>query len=92
MGICELTSEQIETLCSTAEDRARKYILSRVPSKMVEKLNISVEAEGAKPVTLTVEIDVVLSPQMKNFNAQKLVDEALKNAFEYSEDYLRKLT
>jgi hypothetical protein len=91
-GIPELTTEQIETLCSTAENAARKYVLSKVPSKMVEKLNISVEADGTKPVNLTVEIEMALSQQMKDFDADKLVNEAVKEALKASENYLRKLT
>ena len=92
LGIPELTTEQIETLCATAENAARKYVLSKVPSKMVEKLNISVEADGTKPVNLTVEIDLALSQQMKDFDADKLVNEAVKEALKASENYLRKLT
>ena len=91
-GIPELTTEQIETLCSTAENAARKHIFSRVPSKMVEKLNITVEADGAKPLNLTVEIDLGLSPQTKNFDADTLANEAVKEALKASEIYLRKLT
>ena len=91
-GIPELTTEQIETLCSTAENAARKHILSRVPSKMVEKLNITVEADGAKPLNLTVEIDLAFSPQTKNFDADTLANEAVKEALKASENYLRKLT
>ena len=91
LGIPELTSEQIEGLCGVAEEAARKYILSKVPSKRIETLNISVEAEGAKPLTLTVDIDIELSPLMKNFEVQKLVDEAIKEAFTSAEKYLRKL-
>lgn len=91
LGIPELTSEQIEGLCGVAEEAARKYILSKVPSKRIETLNISVEAEGAKPLTLTVDIDIELSPLMKNFEVQKLVDEAVKEAFASAEKYLRKL-
>jgi hypothetical protein len=91
LGIPELTTEQIETLCSTAEYAARKHILAKVPKKMVEKLNISVEADGAKPVNLTVEIDLALSPQMKGFDADGLVKEAVKEAHKASENYLRKL-
>ncbi len=90
-GIPELTTEQTEKLCSTAENAARKHILSRVPSKMVEKLNIHVEADGAKPLNLTVEIDLALSPQMKNFDADTLANEAVKEALKASENYLRKL-
>jgi len=92
LGIPELTTEQIETLCATAENAARKHVLSKVPSKMVEKLNISVEADGTKSVNLTVEIEMALSQQMKDFDADKLVNEAVKEALKASENYLRKLT
>jgi hypothetical protein len=91
LGIPDLTTEQIEMLCATAENAARKHILSKVSSKMVEKLNISVEADGTKPVNVTVEIDLELSPKMKDFDADKLVNEALKEAHKTSENYLRKL-
>jgi hypothetical protein len=92
LGIPELTTEQIETLCSTAENAAREHVLSRVPSKMVEKLNISVEADGTKPVNLAVEIDLTLSEQMKDFDAKALASEAVKEALKAGENYLRKLT
>jgi hypothetical protein len=92
LGIPDLTTEQIEMLSATAENAARKHILSKVPSKMVEKLNISVEADGTKPVKITVEIDLQLSPKMKTFDADTLVNEALKEAHRASENYLRKLT
>ena len=91
LGLPDLTTEQIEMLCATAENAARKYILSKVSSKMVEKLNISVEVDGTKPVNVTVEIDLELSPKMKNFNADKLANEAVKEAHKTSENYLRKL-
>jgi len=92
LGIPDLTTEQIEMLCATAEKAVRKYILSKVSSKMVEKLNISVEADGTKPVNITVEIDLELSPKMKDFDADTLVNEAVKEAHRASENYLRKLT
>ncbi|MCK5563450.1 DUF3194 domain-containing protein [Candidatus Bathyarchaeota archaeon] len=91
LGIPDLTTEQIETLCSIAENAARKCILSKVSSKMVEKLNISMEANGTKPVNITVEIDLALSPKMKDFDADMLVNEAVKEALKASENYLRKL-
>jgi hypothetical protein len=91
LGIPDLTTEQIEILCETAENAARKHVLSKLSSKMMEKLNISVEAEGTNPVNITVEIDLELSLKMKNFNADMLVNEAVKEAFKASENYLRKL-
>ncbi|MGQ9530352.1 MAG: DUF3194 domain-containing protein [Candidatus Bathycorpusculaceae bacterium] len=91
LGIPELTSEQIEELCSIAENTAREYVTSKVPSKRIETLNISVEAEGTKPVTVTVDVDLVLSPLMKDFDVKELVEDAVKAAFESVEKYLRAL-
>lgn len=90
-SIPELTIKQTEELCSVAENAARKYILSKVQSRMVEKLDISVEVEGAKPVNLSVEIDLVLSPQTTAFDAKALTAEAVKEALKASDNYLRKL-
>ena len=91
LGIPELKSEQIEELCSIVEKTAREYVLSKVSPKRIETLDISVETEGTKPVRLTVDVDVSLSPLMKKFDAQKLVDETVKEAFTSAESYLRKL-
>jgi hypothetical protein len=91
LGLPDLTTNQIETLCSTTEDAARKHILSKMPLKMMDKLNVSVEVEGAKPLNVTVEIDLALSPKMKDFDAEALVNDAVKTALEASEMYLRKL-
>ena len=91
LGISNLTTEQTETLCSTAESAARKYILSKVPLKMVDDLNISVEAEGVKPVNVTVEIDLTLSPKIKNLDTKALVDKAIQKALDASEIFLRNL-
>ena len=91
LGIPELTTEQIETLCSTAENAARKYVLSKVSSKMVDRLDISVEAVGSKPVNVTVEVDLVLTPQAEGVDAEALVKEATNEAHKASENYLRKI-
>jgi hypothetical protein len=91
-GLPELTTEQIEDLCSNAEEAARKYILAKVPLKFVEKLDISVEAEGDKPLNLTVDVDLLLSKQVDEVDVKQLVGEAAKEAMKASEDYLRNLT
>jgi hypothetical protein len=91
IGLPELTPEQVEELCSKAEEAAREYILSKVPPKRVETLNISVETEGEKPLTLTIDVEIVLSPLMLEYDVQKLADEAVKEAFKSAEKYLREL-
>ncbi len=91
LGIPELTTEQIELLCQTAEDAARKKVLSKVSAKQVERLDISVEADGAKPVNVTVEIDLVLASQVKGVDAEALVEEAVVEAHRATENFLRKI-
>lgn len=91
IGIPELKSEQVEELCSIVEKTARQFLISKVSQKRIEALNISVETEGTKPVRLTVDVDVSLSPIMKKFNVQKLVDKTIKEAFASAENYLREL-
>ena len=91
LGFPELTTEQIELLCQTAEDAARKHVLSIVSSKEVDRLDISVEAEGTKPVSVTVEINLALSPQAKNLNAQAIVKEAASEGQKAAENFLSKI-
>jgi DNA-binding protein YbaB len=91
LGIPELSTEQIETLCATAEEEARKWVLSKVSSKMVDCLDISVEAEGSKPLKVSVEIDLQLTPEAKGVDVQALIKEATGAAHKAVEKYLRKL-
>jgi len=92
IGILELTIEQVEELCEIAEETAREYVLSKVPPRRIPTLNVTVDAEGTKPITINVDVEVVLSPLMKNFDVEKLVKEATERAFASIEKYLRKLS
>lgn len=92
LEISELSTEQVEEVCAIAEETARKYVLSKISQKKIEALNISAEAEGAMPMMLTIDVDVALSPSIKDFDVQTLADEAVKEAFLSAETYLRKLT
>lgn len=91
LGLEELTDEQIEELCLKAEEAARKHVLSRVASKNIETLNIAAEAEGAKPLSLKVEVNLELSPSTRNIRVKQITDEAVKTAFTSAEEYLRGL-
>ncbi len=92
LGLPELTSEQIEEASQAAENAARKHILSKVSAKQVEKLNISVEAEGVKPVNFTVEVELVMKEKIKGTDEKAIANQAVKEAFQAIEIYLRKLT
>jgi len=80
LGLPELSTEQIETLCATAENAARKYIQNKVASKNIDRLDITVEAQGTKPIDLSVEIDLALNDQVKGLDADALVKEAVVQA------------
>lgn len=90
LGFPELSTEQIEALCLDAEKAASKHILSKVSSGMIDKLDISVEAEGTKPLVLTVEIELILSQKAGQFDVESLVNEATNEAHKASEKFLRK--
>jgi hypothetical protein len=92
LGIPELTDEQIEAVSQAAENAARKLVFSKISQKLVEKLDIIVEAEGAKPVSFTVEVDLALLPEVKGVNQKAMTNEAVKEAFVTIEKCLRKLT
>lgn len=91
IGIPTLTSEQVEKLCEIAEKAARDYVTSKIPPRRISALNITVETEGTKPVAVNVEVEITLSPLMKNFDVEKLANEATKKAFASIETYLGEL-
>jgi len=90
IGLPTLSPEQKENICILAEKAARDYITSKVPSRRISALDITVEVEGEKPLTVSVDIEISLSPLMKNYNAEQLANEATKKAQEAAEAYLRK--
>jgi hypothetical protein len=92
IGIPELTEDQMQTLSEIAEKAAKDYVLSKVPQRKISALNITVETIGSKPVTVSVDVDLVLSPLMKTYNVKKLASEATDKAFEAIEQCLRELS
>ena len=91
IGIPELDLEQLKDLSEGAEKIAREYLLSKIKQNKIIDLEIIVNAEGAKPVTLELDVNLILSPLMKDFNVKKLVKESTQRSFEYIEEYLREL-
>ncbi|MBC7130485.1 DUF3194 domain-containing protein [Candidatus Bathyarchaeota archaeon] len=87
----ELTPERLEEICLLAEEAARNYVLSRFPAKRVENLNVIVETSVEEQLNITVEVELTLSPLMREADAKKVADEAVKHAFAEVEKYLREL-
>lgn len=90
LGLPELTTEQLEQLCSLAEETAREYVLSKISKKEVDRLDVIVEAKDGKPLSLHVEIDLVLFPHSAKADSNAIVNQAVKEAFKASENFLRK--
>lgn len=90
-GIPELTLDQVEDLLERAEETAREYVLSQVPATRIADLEVIVGAEGIKPLTVNVDVEVVLSSLIKDFDVEKLTKEATKRAFICIEKNLREL-
>jgi len=88
IGIPELTPEQLEKLCEIGERTARDYVLSKVSSRKISELNITVDTDGAKPVTVNVDVEISLSPLMEYYDTEKLAKEATQKAFESIKEYL----
>jgi len=91
-GIPELTAKQVEKLCEVAEEAARRHILSRVPMRRISDFDITVEVEGLKPLNVIVDVNLELSPLMRNYDTEKLVEEAVQKAFNAVDNYLRELS
>jgi len=91
IGIPELTAEQVEKLCEIGEKAARDFIESKISARKISTLDITIDVEGAKPITVNVDIEIVLSPLMKDYDAETLVNEAKQKAFNAIEEYLRSL-
>jgi len=91
IGIPPLNSRQEKELCELAEKTARKYVLSKVPSRKISTLDITVEIQGRKPITVNVDVEITLSPLMKDYDVAKLAKEATQEAFMSVERYLREL-
>jgi hypothetical protein len=90
-GITELTMDQLEILCESTEQVTRDYILSQIPVSKISDFDITIEAEGTKPVNMNVEVFIVLSPIMKDYNVEELTKEATNRAFIHIEEYFREL-
>ena len=82
----------MQTLSEIAEKTARSYVFSKVSQRKISRLDISIETAGTKPVKVTVNIDLKLSPLLKILNEEKLANEAAERALEAVEHCLRELS
>ena len=87
--IRELTTEEVEQICTVAEEAARKHLLLKIPLKRLSDIDVTVDAFGGKP--LVVNIDVAIELAGGNQDLQPLVDEATDLAFSAAEAKVKEL-
>ena len=90
--LSELTVEQLEKLCEIGEKAVRDYVLSKIPSRRISNFDATVTTEGNKPINVNIEVELELSPLMKDFNVKKLTKEAVEKGFAAIEEYLREIS
>ena len=83
------TDEEIELICTAAEEAARRSILFKIPVKKVEDLNLSIEALGDKPLSLTIEVAV--ETDLEDPELGTIIDSATDAAFAAAEAKVREL-
>ena len=83
------TEEEIEQMCLAAQDAARGHLLSKVSIKRIDDIDVTVEAVGDKPLTLSVDVAVELDSGSEDMDS--MVDEATDLAFQAAEKKAREL-
>ena len=78
-SVPELTSEQIELVCSAAEQAAREFVFSKVSPKIVERPNMG------------IEVGIGLKAESERSDLQHLAKDSAREAFKTSENVLRNL-
>jgi len=91
LRVSSLSYDQIGEICEMAEEAARRTILSRVPSRGISDLSISVASDGTETLAVEVEVEISLSPLFRNVDAKKLTEESVEAAFGAIEKHLREI-
>jgi len=86
-----LSYDQLEKLCEVAEEAARRYVSSRIPSRGISDLSITVSSTDSETLNLEVDVEVTLSPLFRKADVKKLAEEAVAAAFKAAEGYMREI-
>jgi len=73
------TETEIEEMCLAAQEAARTHLLSKISIKRISDIDVTVEAIGDKPLTLSVDVGIELESGDEDMGP--LVDEATDAAF-----------
>ncbi len=77
-----------EELCTIADNAARKYVTSKVPSQEISDLTVSVSLEESEDLNIEVDVELTLSSAKNPMDEKKLAEEAVKAAFKAIDKYI----
>ena len=83
------TTEEVEQMCAAAEEAARRCLLSSVSLKDISDLDLTIEALGDKPLTLSIDVAIEIADSTQNLGS--VVEEATNRAFSAAEAKAREL-
>jgi len=86
-----LSDDQIEKLCTLADEAARKYVTSKISKNEISDLTISVNLEETEGLKVKVDVDLTLSESYTKADAKNLADEAVKSAFKVIDKYMKEI-
>ncbi len=86
-----LSDDQIEKLCTLADEAARKYVASKISKNEISDLTISVDLEETKGLKVEVVVDLTLSESFTKADVKNLADEAVKSAFKVIDEYMKEV-
>ena len=91
IGLPELSTGHLEKLCEIAEKTAREHVLLNIPLNRINDISISIDVKGSKPITIDVDLEIILSPLNRGYDVEKLLEITKERVFLAIEKYLRKI-
>lgn len=73
------SSTEIEELCTTAEEAVEHVLANQIGLKRIEDLQVTIRAEGAKPLRLTIDVSLSSSRPFRQLDS--VLNEATDAAF-----------
>lgn len=91
ISIRGISEDNVVELCELAESVVRSHIFSRIPRRQILDLDVTIEADLNEALTITIDIDVTLSPFFQG-NLEEIEEEAIEKAFKIIERRLREFS
>ncbi len=89
VGPLNIDRDQLEEICEIAERAVRSYVLSKVSPQRIASLDVAVDVEKEDQLVVTIDVSLELSPLLKDYDVQNLVNEAVEHALSSVEERLR---